>query len=77
MRSVSAQLMRRLIGCGSAIALRSEPKAAARESAEGPLVGAQGRAGGIRLAITSEAVFSLGRVTASAATRSTRSCVSR
>ena len=55
--------------CGSSIAFRSPPKAAARASGVGPLVGLQAACGGISAAITSAAVFSRGRVTASAAIR--------
>jgi hypothetical protein len=51
---------------------QSAPKAAARAAGSGPLVGRFSRAGGIRLAMTSPAVCKRGRVTASAATRSTR-----
>jgi hypothetical protein len=45
-------------------------------AAVGPFVGLQARLGGMIAAMTSEAVFSRGRVTASAATRATRSLVS-
>jgi hypothetical protein len=74
--SVSAQVISRAIGCGSAICFRSLPKAASRAAASGPFEGAQSRFGGISAAMTSAAVRSRGRVTARSARRATSAAVS-
>ena len=71
-RSLSAQLISFDIGWGLSICARSDPKAVARASALGPLVGVIVRLGGTMAAITAAAPFSGAALATSAASARVR-----